>query len=114
MDYGKIKHDLMSPAGNEKRQICLLQALRWRLTRAESTEERQKILTEYTNGDLLDFDNEKKPSSVIDLFESSNSTVREYMARLINTFASLNLGMLSHLKKKPFYSFYSQDEILNV
>ena len=91
MDYAKIKQDLKNPA-NEKRQICLLQALRWRLTKAESTEERQKILAEYIQGDLLDFDNDNKPSSVIDLFESSNPTIREYMARLINTFASLNLG----------------------
>ena len=72
--------------------MTLLQALRWRLTKAESTEQRQKILTSYINSDLLNFRNEKMSNSVIDLLKSPNDIIKQFMARFINTFASLNYG----------------------
>lgn len=70
----------------------MLQALRWRLTKAESTEQRQRILTSYITGDLLSFRNEKPVNNIIDLLKSPNEIIKQYMARLINAFASLNYG----------------------
>ncbi|CAF0879503.1 unnamed protein product [Brachionus calyciflorus] len=90
LDFLKIKHDLIHQ--NEKRQITLLQALRWRLTKSESTEHRQKILTSYIQADLFNFRNEKMQNSIIDLLKSPNDIIKQFMARLINTFASLNYG----------------------
>lgn len=90
MDFIKIKHDLIHQ--NEKRQIAILQALRWRLTKAESTEQRQRILTCYISADLFNIKNEKKSNNIIDLLKSTNETIRQFVSRLINTFASLNFG----------------------
>lgn len=91
LDFSKIKHDLMH--GNERRQLVLLQSLRWRLTRAESVEHRQKYLNSYIVGDLLNCRSEKIPNDLIDLIMSPNDNVRQYTVRLVNTLASLNHGM---------------------
>jgi hypothetical protein len=90
LDYAKIKHDLMHQ--NERRQICILQALRWRLTKSETIENRQRILTAYIAGDILNCRNEKQSNSIIDLLKSKNDTIKQFMARIINAFASLNHG----------------------
>ncbi len=91
LDFAKIKHDLLHE--NERRQLLLLQSLRWRLTRAESGEHRQKYLNAYIVGDLLNCRSEKLPNELIDLVKSSPShNVRQYLVRLINTLASLNHG----------------------
>lgn len=97
LDYQKIKHGLLNKP--EKRQISLLQALRWRLTKAESIEQRHRILTCYIAGDLLNCRSEKQNSNpIIELLKSPNYTIKEFMARLINTFASLNQGYyISHI-----------------
>ncbi|RNA21811.1 lisH domain-containing ARMC9 isoform X2 [Brachionus plicatilis] len=98
LDFVKIKHDLTHQ--HEKRQLALLQALRWRLTKAESTEQRQKILTSYIGSDLLNFRNEKPTNSIIDLLKSPNELIKQFMARMINTLASLNYGR-SYLASSP-------------
>lgn len=90
LDFVKIKHDLIHQ--NESRQLTLLQALRWKLTKAESTEQRQRILTSYVTADLLNFRHQKPATSIIDLLKSPNDLIKQFMARLINTFASLNYG----------------------
>lgn len=69
----------------------LLQALRWRLTKAESIDQRQLALTQYISGDLLNCRSDKMPNSLIDLLKSQND-LRQYMSRLLNAFASLNHG----------------------
>lgn len=76
---------------NEKRQLLILQALRWRLTKAESPEIRQKILVSYASGDILNC-REKKRSDIIELLLSKNSDIKQYMARFVNALASLNQG----------------------
>lgn len=91
LDFVKIKQDLMNSA-NEKKQIYILQALRWRLTKAETRIEREKILAEYVKADLLNCRQEHQLTSIIGLLNSKNEVIVEFMARLINTFASLNLG----------------------
>lgn len=90
LDFFKIKHDLLN--GNERRQLLILQALRWRLTRSESTEIRQRLLNSYIVGDLLNCRHEKLPNHIIDLIKNSSDNVRQYIVRLINTLASLNHG----------------------
>jgi hypothetical protein len=90
LDFLKIKSDLINQ--NEKRQLLLLQALRWRLTKAETVEMRQRFLTAYITGDLLNCRSERVPNNMIELLKSPSLAVREYMARLVNSFASLNHG----------------------
>lgn len=93
LDYARVKQDLMNnAAANEKRQIYLLQALRWRLTNAESIVERQQVMKDYIKGDLLNCHNYQQKTTIIGLLNSKNEIIKEFMARLINSFASLNLG----------------------
>ena len=77
---------------NERRQLALLQALRWRLTRADTPEIRQKILSAYTAGDVLNC-HEQMRYNIFNLIKSANDNVKQYMARLINTLATLNQGL---------------------
>ena len=77
LDFFKIKHDLLN--GNERRQLLILQALRWRLTRSESTEIRQRLLNSYIVGDLLNCRHEKLPNHIIDLIKNSSDNVRQYL-----------------------------------
>lgn len=81
-------------------------------------EQRQKILDSYVRADLLNLNNEKHAESIIDLLKSNNDTIKEFMARLINTFASLNLGMLCCLKlhihthtNMDVFAFLKEDRI---
>lgn len=90
MDFKKLKHDLINQS--DKRKILLLQALRWRLTKADTVELRHRELTSYIASDLLSFRSERITNNFIDLLKSPNSTIREFMARLINALASLNHG----------------------
>jgi len=89
LNYEKIKQDLIHQ--NERRQMALLQALRWRLTRAETPEIRQKILTSYAAGDIINC-HEKMRYNTYDLIKSQNENVKQYMARFVNTLATLNQG----------------------
>ncbi|KAG9351184.1 hypothetical protein JZ751_025074 [Albula glossodonta] len=77
LDYEKLKRDLMN--GTDRLKALLLQALRWRLTRSLHGEQRDTVLQAFICNDLLDC-------------YSTNQIVRQYMARLINTFASLSEG----------------------
>ncbi len=76
---------------SEKSKIMILQALRWKLTKAESIEYRQNMLGSFIKNDIFDLKNGKQ-SIIIDLLNSSNEFIRMSTARILNAFASLNEG----------------------
>ncbi|XP_074524604.1 lisH domain-containing protein ARMC9 isoform X2 [Halichoeres trimaculatus] len=88
LDYEKLKKDLCD--GPDRLQALLLQALRWRLTRSLPGEQRDTVLQAYISNDLLERYCTKQ--NVLHLMRSKNEVVRQYMARLINAFASLAEG----------------------
>ncbi|XP_041861320.1 lisH domain-containing protein ARMC9 isoform X2 [Melanotaenia boesemani] len=89
LDYEKLKKDLLE--GPDRLRCLLLQALRWRLTRSLPGEQRDTVLQAYISNDLLERYSTKQ-KTVLHLLRSTNKTVQQYMARLINTFASLAEG----------------------
>ncbi len=62
------------------------------MTKADSTELRQRVLTTYIAADILNCRSERISNNFIDLLKSPNHHIKEFMARLINAFASLNHG----------------------
>ncbi|XP_070802661.1 lisH domain-containing protein ARMC9 [Pituophis catenifer annectens] len=97
LDYEKLKKDLID--GSDRLKAFLLQALRWRLTTSHPGEQRDTVLQAYINNDLLDcYSNGQR--SVLMLIQSKCEVVRQYTARLINTFASLAEGRL-YLSQNP-------------
>uniref|UniRef100_A0A669QCN6 LisH domain-containing protein ARMC9 n=1 Tax=Phasianus colchicus TaxID=9054 RepID=A0A669QCN6_PHACC len=97
LDYEKLKKDLLT--GNDRLKAFLLQALRWRLTTSYPGEQRDTVLQAYISNDLLDCYS-KCQRSVLKLLQSKSEVVRQYMARLINAFASLAEGRL-YLSQNP-------------
>uniref|UniRef100_A0A8C0EKW8 LisH domain-containing protein ARMC9 n=1 Tax=Bubo bubo TaxID=30461 RepID=A0A8C0EKW8_BUBBB len=89
LDYEKLKKDLIT--GNDRLKAFLLQALRWRLTTSYPGEQRDTVLQAYITNDLLDCHSSCQ-RSVLKLLDSKSEVVRQYMARLINAFASLAEG----------------------
>ncbi|XP_044793885.2 lisH domain-containing protein ARMC9 isoform X3 [Bubalus bubalis] len=89
LDYEKLKKDLI--LGSDRLKAFLLQALRWRLTTSHPGEQRETILQAYISNDLLDCHSHSQ-RSVLQLLRSKSEVVRQYMARLINAFASLAEG----------------------
>ncbi|XP_045905287.1 lisH domain-containing protein ARMC9 isoform X4 [Micropterus dolomieu] len=89
LDYEKLKKDLIE--GPDRLRSLLLQALRWRLTRSLPGEQRDTVLQAYISNDLLERYSTKQ-KTVLHLMRSKNEVVRQYMARLINAFASLAEG----------------------
>ncbi|NWW76759.1 ARMC9 protein, partial [Climacteris rufus] len=97
LDYEKLKKDLIS--GTDRLKAFLLQALRWRLTTSYPGEQRDTVMQAYISNDLLDcYSNCQK--SVLQLLYSKSEVVRQYMARLINAFASLAEGRV-YLSQNP-------------
>ncbi|NWU19601.1 ARMC9 protein, partial [Dyaphorophyia castanea] len=88
LDYEKLKKDLIT--GSDRLKALLLQALRWRLTTSYPGEQRDTVIQAYINNDLLDCHNCQR--SILQLLYSKSEVVRQYMARLINAFASLIEG----------------------
>uniref|UniRef100_A0A8D3CMI4 LisH domain-containing protein ARMC9 n=1 Tax=Scophthalmus maximus TaxID=52904 RepID=A0A8D3CMI4_SCOMX len=89
LDYERLKKDLVE--GPDRVRSLLLQALRWRLTRSLAGEQRDTVVQAYISNDLLEcYSTKQKP--VLHLMRSKNEIVRQYMARLINAFASLAEG----------------------
>ncbi|XP_062439182.1 lisH domain-containing protein ARMC9 isoform X2 [Rhea pennata] len=97
LDYEKLKKDLIM--GNDRLKAFLLQALRWRLTTSYPGEQRDTVLQAYISNDLLDCHSNCQ-RSVLKLLHSKSEVVRQYMARLINAFASLAEGRL-YLSQNP-------------
>ncbi|XP_031715447.1 lisH domain-containing protein ARMC9 isoform X2 [Anarrhichthys ocellatus] len=89
LDYEKLKKDLVE--GSDRLKALLLQALRWRLTRSLPGEQRDTILQAFISNDLMERYSTKQ-KMLLHLMRSKNETVRQYMARLINAFASLAEG----------------------
>ncbi|NWH35349.1 ARMC9 protein, partial [Chloropsis hardwickii] len=89
LDYEKLKKDLIT--GSDRLKALLLQALRWRLTTSYPGEQRDTIMQAYISNDLLDCHSSCQ-RSVLQLLYSKSEVVRQYMARLINAFASLIEG----------------------
>ncbi|XP_058494292.1 lisH domain-containing protein ARMC9 isoform X1 [Solea solea] len=89
LDYEKLKKDLVE--GSDRLRSLLLQALRWRLTRSLPGEQRDTVLQAYISNDLLERYSPKQ-DTVLQSIRSENEIVRQYMARLINAFASFALG----------------------
>ncbi|NXK52962.1 ARMC9 protein, partial [Chauna torquata] len=97
LDYEKLKKDLIT--GSDRLKAFLLQALRWRLTTSYPGEQRDTVLQAYISNDLLDCHSNCQ-RSVLKLLQSKSEVVRQYMARLINAFASLAEGRL-YLSQNP-------------
>ncbi|XP_027541566.1 lisH domain-containing protein ARMC9 isoform X2 [Neopelma chrysocephalum] len=97
LDYEKLKKDLIT--GNDRLKAFLLQALRWRLTTSYPGEQRDTVLQAYISNDLLDCHSNCQ-RSVLKLLNSKSEVVRQYMARLINAFASLAEGRV-YLSQNP-------------
>ncbi|XP_023049649.2 lisH domain-containing protein ARMC9 isoform X2 [Piliocolobus tephrosceles] len=91
LDYEKLKKDLI--LGSDRLKAFLLQALRWRLTTSHPGEQRETVLQAYISNDLLDCHSHNQ-QSVLQLLHSKSDVVRQYVARLINAFASLAEGRL--------------------
>ncbi|XP_064443298.1 lisH domain-containing protein ARMC9 isoform X1 [Mirounga angustirostris] len=91
LDYEKLKKDLIW--GSDRLKAFLLQALRWRLTTSHPGEQRETVLEAYVGNDLLDCHSHSQ-RSVLQLLQSRSEVVRQYMARLVNAFASLAEGRL--------------------
>ena len=93
LDYHKIKFDLKT--ADDRQKAILLQALRWRLTKSPAGEQRDKILESFISNDLFSIskpDNEK--NDLVQLLRSDDEAVKQYMARMLNAFASLNKGII--------------------
>lgn len=96
IDYDKVKY-VMTDGENEQRAL-LLQALRWKLTKA-APNERDQVLTAFIRHDLLGC---TQPGvhrrGMMSLFRCEDEVVKQYTARLFNAFASLSKGRtyLSH------------------
>ncbi|NWW08676.1 ARMC9 protein, partial [Oreocharis arfaki] len=97
LDYEKLKKDLIT--GSDRLKALLLQALRWRLTTSYPGEQRDTVMQAYISNDLLDCHSNCK-RSVLQLLYSKSEVVRQYMARLINAFASLIEGR-AYLSQNP-------------
>ncbi|NXN98237.1 ARMC9 protein, partial [Rhinopomastus cyanomelas] len=97
LDYEKLKNDLI--IGSDRLKAFLLQALRRRLTTSYPGEQRDTVLQAYISNDLLDCHSNCQ-RSVLKLLHSESEVVRQYMARLINAFASLAEGRV-YLSQNP-------------
>ena len=97
LDYGKIKRDIVHLSTTSREKALLLQALRWKLTKAKTEFKREKILECYIACDLLGCrsDVEQRTKVIKQLSSSIGGDayyVKEEWARLINTIASLRQG----------------------
>uniref|UniRef100_W5MBW3 LisH domain-containing protein ARMC9 n=1 Tax=Lepisosteus oculatus TaxID=7918 RepID=W5MBW3_LEPOC len=97
LDYEKLKKDLIY--GTDRLKALLLQALRWRLTKSFHGEQRETVLQAYISNDVLDCHSTSQ-KNVLQLLNSKNEVVRQYLARLINAFASLSEGRM-YLSQSP-------------
>ncbi|CAF0800409.1 unnamed protein product [Rotaria sp. Silwood1] len=97
-DYDKIKRDVVHVSTSPRQKSLLLQALRWKLTKATTDFNREKMLDCYISCDLLGCrtDMEQRTKIIKDLSSITSTVdtrfVKEEWARLINTIASLRKG----------------------
>lgn len=97
-DYDKIKRDVVHSSTSPRQKALLLQALRWKLTKATTDFKREKMLECYISCDLLGCttDTEQRTKIIKELAIPSSvgesRFAKEQWARLINTVASLRKG----------------------
>ncbi|UJR25899.1 hypothetical protein I4U23_007247 [Adineta vaga] len=96
-DYSKIKRDVTHVSTAPRQKALLLQALRWKLTKAKTDFKREKMLESYIACDLLgcSTDTEQQTKIIKELSTPSiegTDFLKEEWARLINTIASLRKG----------------------
>ncbi|KAL3254973.1 hypothetical protein MRX96_046710 [Rhipicephalus microplus] len=94
----RIKQDLSEASASTR--ALLLQALRWKLTKASSVEERDCVLLAYIDNDLLGFI-ERSPdycNRILHITKSPNSGLQQSFVRFLNTLAAFRLGR-SYLAK---------------
>jgi hypothetical protein len=101
-DYGKIKRDVVHISTSARQKALLLQALRWKLTKAKTDFKREKMLECYIGCDLLGCrtDTDQRTKIIKEISSPTGGDthyVKEEWARLINTIASLRKG------RKIFY-----------
>ncbi|XP_011311063.1 lisH domain-containing protein ARMC9 isoform X2 [Fopius arisanus] len=97
LNYKKIKFHLIN--ANIKTKLLLLQALRWKITLSQP-EERDDVVNEYINSDLLglhgqlagDSGRAVLPYLLVPLDVVQPHPLQQSAARLLNTFASLKCG----------------------
>ncbi|XP_077532299.1 lisH domain-containing protein ARMC9-like [Haemaphysalis longicornis] len=92
LDFNKIKQDLSEVDASTR--ALLLQALRWKLTKASSVEERDCVLLAYVENDLLGFI-ERSPdycNRILHLIKSPNSGLQQSFVRFLNAFAAFRSG----------------------
>ena len=97
LDYGKIKRDIVHISTSPRDKAFLLQALRWKLTKAKTDFRREKILECYIGCDLLGCRSDmEQRTKIIQQISSSQGGdtyyVKEEWARFLNTVASLRKG----------------------
>eukprot|EP01135_Chromosphaera_perkinsii_P003112 Nk52_evm1s236 gene=Nk52_evmTU1s236 len=93
LDYAKVKDDLMNLTDRNK--CILLQALRWRLTRAEGSQETKAATKELIEHDVFGCADEGGDYAgfVRDVLSNSEvSEPKEYFVRLINALCSFSAG----------------------
>ncbi|XP_049520262.1 lisH domain-containing protein ARMC9 isoform X2 [Dermacentor silvarum] len=92
LDFSKIKQDLSEASASTR--ALLLQALRWKLTKASSVEERDCVLLAYVDNDLLGFF-ERSPdycNRILHIIKSPNSGLQQSFVRFLNTLAAFRSG----------------------
>lgn len=110
LDFEKIKRDLVILEPRSK--ALLLQALRWRLTKANSEEQKEIVLSTYISNDILGC---QKPSmfwqQIAQLVKSNNKTLLQSLSRFLNAIASFQKGR-SYLSLCPDLLLSLQDHVL--
>ncbi|ODM94924.1 LisH domain-containing protein ARMC9 [Orchesella cincta] len=91
LNYEKIKVDLMSDTVNQTVKLCVMQALRWMVTKT-SSDSRSQVMASYLEHDILGIQS-KKPDLRHKLFScmlSPNPTyLKESLSRFVNALACL-------------------------
>ncbi|CAN7986426.1 unnamed protein product, partial [Ixodes hexagonus] len=90
LDFSKIKHDLTS--ADATRRCLLLQALRWKLTRPSTFEQRNSVVLAFVDNDLLGFARRTPDYSnrVLHMIKSANSHLQQSFMRFLNALASFS------------------------
>jgi hypothetical protein len=105
LDLEQIKEDVMSYAKSKNRDdwdtcAVLLQALRWRFSRAPSRTVLSNVLTSYARGDILGLLDDEGRDMFDVLLTHPSGIVKEYAARLVNTLTTMSAGR-SYLLQAP-------------
>jgi len=91
LNYEKIKVDLMSDSVNQTVKLCIMQALRWMVTKT-SSDARSQVMASFSEHDILGIQS-KKPELRHKLFSCllspSPTYLKESLSRFVNALASL-------------------------